>query len=225
MTQRQISKGQIVRSLIILLLFAATSVLLHATSSVTAVPIKKTLAEFPARIGQWRLIDSYLSSSDILEMLGVKDYIQYNYVNSQGDQVNLYIGYYDAVGVTGSYHSPKNCLPGGGWGIAEVKKVPLQGETNRGKPATVAEMLIQNGSEYQVVLYWYQNRGRIIHSEYWEKVYLVLDALFQGRRDGSFVRIMMHVKDGDIQGTEEKAKQFAEQVQVLLQDYLPGATI
>lgn len=225
MTQRQISKGQIVRSLIILLLFAATSVLLHATSSVTAVPIKKTLAEFPARIGQWRLIDSYLSSSDILEMLGVKDYIQYNYANPQGDQVNLYIGYYDAVGVTGSYHSPKNCLPGGGWGIAEVKKVPLQGETSRGKPATVAEMLIQNGSEYQVVLYWYQNRGRIIHSEYWEKVYLVLDALFKGRRDGSFVRIMMHVKDGDIQGTEEKAKQFAEQVQVLLQDYLPGATI
>ncbi len=53
--------GQIVRSLIILLLFAVTSILLHATSSVTAVPIKKTLAEFPARIGQWRLIDSYLS--------------------------------------------------------------------------------------------------------------------------------------------------------------------
>lgn len=217
--------GQIVRSLLILFLFAATSVLLHATSSVTAVPIKKTLAEFPAQIGEWRLIDSYLSSSDILEMLGVKDYIQYNYVNPQGDQVNLYIGYYDAVGVTGSYHSPKNCLPGGGWGIAEVKKVPLQGETSRGKPATVAEMLIQDGSEYQVVLYWYQNRGRIIHSEYWEKVYLVLDALFKGRRDGSFVRIMMYVKDGDIQGTEEKAKQFAEQVQVLLQDYLPGATI
>ena len=159
-------------------------------------------------------------------MLGVKDYIQYNYANQQGDQLNLYIGYYDAVGVTGTYHSPKNCLPGGGWGIAEVKKVPLQlGGTNRGKPVTIAEMLIQNGSEYQVVLYWYQNRGRIIYSEYWEKIYLVLDALFKGRRDGSFVRIMMHVQNGNIQGTEEKAKQFAERVLVLLQDYLPGATI
>ncbi len=42
--------------------------------------------------------------------------------------------------------------------------------------STVSEMLIRSGPNYQVVLYWYQNKGRIIASEYWEKIYLVLDA-------------------------------------------------
>ena len=54
--------------------------------------------------------------------------------------------------------------------------------------ATVSEMLIRNGDEYQVVLYWFQNRGRIIASEYWEKIYLVLDALIKRTKRRQFYK-------------------------------------
>ena len=127
-------------------------------------------------------------------------------MGKDGGWVNFYVGYYRAVGVEGSYHSPKNCIPGGGWGINTVKEVQLDEGIEGKDKAVVSEMLIRNGDEYQVVLYWFQNRGRIIASEYWEKIYLVLDALFKGRRDGSFVRIMSYAENGDIAAAQARVK-------------------
>lgn len=213
------------RVTIVLTLFAITWYLLQMTSGVKAVPIKQTLSHFPHQLGSYRLANSFQSSADVLEMLGVDDYIQYNYIDETTSRVNLYVGYYKAVGVSGGYHSPKNCLPGGGWGIDEVKKVVLPVGIEGNKEATVSQMLIRNGAEYQIVLYWYQNRGRVIASEYWEKIYLVQDALLQGRRDGSFVRIMATVKGNDFAGAEEQVKEFAQQVIVSLEKYLPGSRI
>lgn len=211
------------RVTIVLTLFAITWYLLQLTSGVKAVPIKQTLSHFPHQVGGYRLANSFQSSAGVLQLLGVDDYIQYNYIDETNSQINLYAGYYTAVGVNGSYHSPKNCLPGGGWGIDRVKKVVLKSGIEGKSESTVSEMLIRSGSDYQVVLYWYQNRGRIIASEYWEKIYLVLDALFKGRRDGTFVRIMTVAHGGDIGAAEERAKLFAEQVMPVFEQYLPGA--
>ena len=213
------------RVLIIITLLAATWYTLQTTSQVTATPIKKSLSLFPHQIADYHLSNSFQSSAGEIEMLGVDDYIQYNYIDEANTYINLYAGFYKAVGVSGSYHSPKNCLPGGGWGIDTIKKVVLETGIENKKQSTVSEMLIRNGAEYQVVLYWYQNRGRIIASEYWEKIYLVLDALFKGRRDGTFVRIMTVAQDGDIKGAEARIKSFAEQVMPLLDQYLPGASL
>jgi EpsI family protein len=139
--------------------------------------------------------------------------------------VNLYVGYYSSVGVGGGYHSPKNCLPGGGWGIDTVKTIQLQAGIEGKKQSIVTEMLIRKGDEYQIVLYWYQNRGRVITSEYWEKIYLVLDALFKGRRDGTFVRIMVPAKGAEIEDAERRAQKFAQQVMVALENHLPGSRL
>ncbi len=217
-----ISKGRVI---IVLAMLAATWYVLQTTSEVAAIPIKKPLSLFPHQIADYHLSNSFQSSSEVIKMLGVDDYIQYNYINEANTRMNLYAGFYKAVGVSGSYHSPKNCLPGGGWGIDTVKKVVLKTGLEDKNNATVSEMLIRNGSDYQVVLYWYQNRGRIIASEYWEKIYLVLDALFKGRRDGTFVRIMTVAQDGDIKGAEDRIKLFAEQALPLLDEHLPGATL
>ena len=214
-----------VRVIIVLVLLAVTWYVLQTTSEVAAVPIKKTLSLFPQQIADYHLSNSFQSSSEVLKMLGVDDYIQYNYNDASNSRINLYAGFYKAVGVSGSYHSPKNCLPGGGWGIDSVKKVVLQAGIEGKNQSVVSEMLIRNGADYQVVLYWYQNRGRIIASEYWEKIYLVVDALLKGRRDGTFVRIMTVAQDGDIIGAEERVKLFAEQVLPMFEEYLPGATL
>lgn len=213
------------RVAIVLTLFAVTWYLLQISSEVTAVPIKQSLSRFPHQLGSHRLANSFQSSADVVELLGVDDYIQYNYLEDANSRINLYVGYYKSVGVGGGYHSPKNCLPGGGWGIDQVKEVALQAGIEGEKNATVSQMLIRNGAEYQVVLYWYQNRGRVIASEYWEKIYLVLDALTQGRRDGAFVRLMVTVEGNDIAGAEDRVKKFGEQVMVALENYLPGSRI
>ncbi len=214
-------KRVFVRFALVLLLLAATALLLQQTGAVRPVAIKKNLSGFPHTIGSWRLADTFQSSGDVVEMLGVDDYIQYNYISPEKRQINLYVGYYRAVGVEGAYHSPKNCIPGGGWGIDGVSNITLNAGIEGNKYSTVSKMLIRRGEDYQIVLYWFQNRGRIIASEYMEKVYLVWDALFKGRRDGTFVRITV-ADGGDIAAAEKEARQFAEAVMAELTNYLPG---
>ena len=210
------------RIVILLLCFVSTGYLIHHTNTVKPVAIKIPLDKFPRQIGDWKVEEVIHSSASVVQMLGVTDYINYEFVNSVGKRVNFYVGYYHAVGVDGAYHSPKNCLPGGGWGIASEKKVTLPVKDGA---ATVTEMIIQNGPARQIVFYWYQNRGRIIASEYWEKIYLVLDALLRHRRDGAFVRIMAPCNKDSIQARETELKRFAAMVLEELKSFLPGADL
>ena len=131
------------------------------------------------------------------------------------------MAFYESVGTGGGYHSPKNCIPGGGWGIDTVKEVRFVPQ-GRQTPVTASAMIIRNRNEYQVVLYWYQNRGRIIYSEYWEKIYQVLDAILLKRRDGAFVRLIAAAPEGNVQQAEDTLKQFAALALSELDNYLPG---
>ena len=212
-------------TIIVILLILGTWFALQNSSSVTAIPIKQSLSSFPTTIGQWKRVHSSTSSADVVELLGVDDEIYYTYQNASGKNITLYVGYYKAVGVTGAYHSPKNCLPGGGWGIDTIHPFSIETGIEGDSQSVITEMLIRNGNSYQVVLYWYQNRGRVIASEYWEKIYLVLDGLFLGRRDGTFVRIMFSVQDSEIAQASIEAGKFAELVMNNLESHLPGKNI
>ena len=212
-------------TIIVLFLFIGTWFILQNSISVSSTPIKQSLSSFPSVIGQWKLIQTTEFSEDIIEMLGVDDDIQFTYQNPEGKIISLYVGYYGAVGVTGAYHSPKNCIPGGGWGIDSVSPQTLNIGIEGNNSSVVSQMMIRNGDQYKIVLYWYQNRGRIIASEYWEKVYLVLDALRMGRRDGTFVRIMTAVREDNIATTSMEINQFSEHVMNYLESYIPGSTL
>lgn len=209
------------RVLVLLTLIGCTFLLLQNVAGTSRTPIKQPLAMFPERLGDWRVLSANKSSNMVVQMLGVDDYIDYNYAMPNRPGINFYVAFYESVGTGGGYHSPKNCIPGGGWGIDTVKEVRFIPE-GRQNPVTASAMIIRNRDDYQVVLYWYQNRGRIIHSEYWEKIYQVLDAILLKRRDGAFVRLIAAAPEGNIQQAEETLKQFAALALSELDKYLPG---
>ncbi len=219
---QQSSKLSPYRVVLVFSCFLVTFILLQSATGTHATKISQPLSRFPAKLGPWTLDASRSSSAEVVKLLGVDDYIDYGYKDNEGHQVSLYVGFYESVGGGKGYHSPKNCLPGGGWGIDEIKKVKIFPANRHGTPVTVAEMIIREGDEYQVVFYWFQNRGRIISSEYWEKIYLVLDALLKKRRDGSFIRIMAYAPDGNTEKTEVLLKNFAELAMAELDKYIPG---
>jgi len=209
------------RVLLVLLLLGCTAFLLHGVTGTARTPIKRPLAQFPATLGEWQVTSSHESSQAVVEMLGVDDYIEYNYSAPRLPSVNFYAAFYESVGTGGGYHSPKNCMPGGGWGIDSVQTVEIVPQGAR-PPVTITKMIIRNRNEYQVVMYWYQNRGRIIASEYWEKIYQVVDAVVMGRRDGTFVRLLAPVVNNDIQATEQELQRFAGLALAELDNFLPG---
>lgn len=213
------------RIAIVVLLFVSTYLGFQAFQSVKEVPVKRPLDQFPQRIGKWNLVDRRLLSNPVLKKLGVDDYIDYTYASPDRPVINLLVSYYKAVGVSGGYHSPKNCLPGGGWNITHIKPLKLDVCHSKTGPVEVNFMMIQKGGEKQAVIYWYQNRGRIIASEYREKIYIVLDSIIKRRRDGSFIRIMTAVPDGENSESNSYLKEFAGNVMLILEEYLPGADV
>jgi EpsI family protein len=212
-----------IRIVVVLSLFALTFVGLHTSQAVKATPIKRPLNQFPQEIGGWQFARKSFFSAPVIEMLGVEDYISYDYSALNGNSINLYISYFTAVGVHGGYHSPQNCLPGGGWNIASVEDVPLEVQSGTLDGATVKKVIVQKASEQQVVLYWFQNRGRIISSEYWEKIYLVLDAVLKQRRDGAFIRIIGQVPKGEDPEKFTRAMiEFAAKTAEAAAEFIPG---
>ena len=86
----------------------------------------------------------------------------------------------------------------------------------------INKFVIQKGLDKQLVLYWYQDRGRVITSEYWAKIYMVWDAIFKNRTDGAFVRLTVPFTKDNEEKVFEQAEAFTERVFPLLQEYLPG---
>ena len=202
------------RIIIVLFLFAVSHFTVKYFKEVKAVPIKQSLAQFPSTLGDWKVARKRVLAQRVKENLGVEEYIDYTFTNKLGDRLNLYVSYFSRLGVDGEYHSPQNCMPGGGWQIISLEKVPI--EYRNGRTAEINKMIVNNGGQKQLVFYWFQSRGRIIASEYWDRFYTVLDAVVMRRRDGAFIRVLS--PDNDYQ----KAKQFSQKVAQTLTGYLPG---
>ncbi|MFQ5588275.1 MAG: VPLPA-CTERM-specific exosortase XrtD [Nitrospiria bacterium] len=200
-------------------------VLLHGQP----VLLEQSLSGMPHQIEEWTGNDHPFEEKTV-KVLGVTDYINRLYVAETdapeaSPSLWLYAGYYASQRTGATYHSPKNCLPGSGWEIVELEQLPVPmvvadgGQENR----PINKVIVQKGLERQLILYWYQDRGRIITSEYWAKIYLIWDSITKGRTDGAMIRVSVPIPKG---GSPEEALatgvQYIHQISPYLLKYLPG---
>jgi EpsI family protein len=146
-----------------------------------------------------------------VEELKFDDYILANYVDQSQQPVNLYAAYYASQRADKLPHSPKACLPGGGWKVGSFDQHIVNGVTVNGQPLSVNRAIMEHGELKQLVYYWFQQRGRVITSEYHVKWYLFLDALTRNRSDGSLVRLVAPIKPGQsVEEVDQKLASFAK---------------
>jgi len=145
---------------------------------------------FPLQLGEWEGKHEKLDSA-VVQKLGMTDYLLVNYNNDEKTSfVNFYVAYYQSQRKGVSPHSPRVCIPGGGWEIAEFKRIEAAGHP-------VNRVIIKMGEQRQLVYYWFQGHGRVIANEYINKWYLFLDSIFKNRTDGSLVRVVTNVRPGE----------------------------
>ena len=162
---------------------------------------RKALQEIPAKLGDWQQKGDEIRFDGQTEtVLRTTDYTMREYILPDGRYANLYIGYYASQRTGATYHSPQNCLPGAGWVMSQPELVEIK--TASGKTFTANKFIIENGIYEEVMIYWYQGRGRAVASEYRDKVYTVLDSIFRRRSDGSMVRVMTSVGSSETEATE-----------------------
>lgn len=181
---------------------------------------RKPLQGFPQQLGNWSQVgtDAELDAPT-LKVLRASDYLMRNYRRTDGLLGTIYVGYYASQRDGATYHSPLNCLPGSGWVLSDAAKITIT--TPEGSTFLANQYFIQSGSNRVAMIYWYQGRGRALASEYWGKVYTVLDSVRLRRSDGALVRITVPVTQSESSALAAAAE-LASTVTGPLGDFVPN---
>lgn len=224
------------RSLTISLALLAASGYLALASRTEPIPVRQPLSGFPDQVADWVMQQSAPIDQEVVSVLGVDDYLNRVYARPNPVSiVGLYIGYYQSQRQGDTIHSPLNCLPGAGWRPTGQRRIEVtvtdtsrperfDAAVNR-RPIVINLITVQKGSDRQAVAYWYQSRGRVMASEYWGKIYMVIDALRKNRTDGALVRVVAPVNGPGPEAqeaAEQNAIEFVKAIFPLLASYLPG---
>jgi len=179
---------------------------------------RKPLQSFPEQLGAWQKSSDQVIDEPTMKVLRATDYLLRDFRRADGETANFYVGYYSTQRDGASYHSPLNCLPGSGWMLSEPGKVSIA--RPNGSSFVANKYVIQNGDYRSLMIYWYQGRGRAVASEYWGKIFTIIDSVRLRRSDGALVRVTV-----PITGSEQKALQVATDLAgaatMALPEYVP----
>ena len=205
---------------VLLVLILLAGVVVNAWSYLGEARVeRKALSDFPLSVGTWqRTGNDQILDDETLKVLRASDYLLRDYRNANGQTANFYVGYYASQRAGATYHSPLNCLPGSGWNMSEPGKATIT--LPDGTSFIANKYVIQNGEYKSLMLYWYQGRGRNVASEYWGKIYTVLDSVRLRRSDGAMVRVTVPFENSEAEA-EQAAIDLATAASSVLPEFVP----
>ena len=181
---------------------------------------RQSLREFPSQLGTWRQLGSdYHFDAETEKLLNADDYLSRNF-ESHGRIASFYVGYFASQRSGATYHSPLNCLPGSGWTMSDGARITISQGSN-GNLFEANRYVVANGNERGLMVYWYQGRGRTTPSEYWGKIYTVLDSIRLHRSDGAMVRVMVPLRNSPAEA-ERAAVELASEAASQLPAFVPN---
>jgi exosortase D (VPLPA-CTERM-specific) len=182
-----------------------------------------SLATFPMRLGEWQ------GREQVMEQIYIKalkfdDYLLADYWRpDQPVPVNLYVAYYESQRKGASVHSPRSCIPGGGWEISDLRTITIPGLAPDGGDLPVNRAVIGKGKSRQLVYYWFDQRGRQMTNEYNVKVKIFWDALTRNRTDGALVRLVTTIQPyEDVDRADARLRDFLRVAYPRVSSYIPG---
>ena len=201
-------------------IFALGCALLLSVQAQRSLPLQAPLATLEDPVAGYEHIDVVVPDEQV-QVAGMSTYINRVYHVDRREAFGLYVGYYESQRQGKTVHSPKNCLPGGGWEPVEAKRLTL--DTPSGG-SEVNRYLIANTKINQraLVYYWYQGRGRVAANEYLVKWHLLRDAALRRRTDEALVRLVIPIGPRmTLEQADRLAEQAARELIVDLDRHLP----
>jgi EpsI family protein len=184
------------------------------------VPSRAAFTSFPSAVLS-RKAQPLAMEEVYQQALNMDDYLLADYVGADRSAVNLYIAYYGSQRKGQSVHSPRSCLPGGGWQMRVFGQRELPGIRYNGQPVRVNRAVIELGNQRSLVYYWFVQRGRIITNEYAVKWYLFWDSLTRQRTDGALVRLGMPLPStASMAHADEELTAFAAAISPVLPQFV-----
>lgn len=211
---------------VVSVLLVAVPLMAYVENREEVVPQRQQFTQFPLIHKGWIGREDKMETK-FLDALKLTDYALISYRNgSYGLPVNLYVAYYATQHKGASIHSPRTCLPGGGWRLTDFGQKELDSiavSPTNGSPLTVNRAIIKHGEAKQLVYYWFEQRGRNITNEYMAKWFIFWDSLTQKRTDGALVRVISQIPpNANIEDIEKSLQQFVADFRPVFPKYIPG---
>lgn len=203
----------------------ATGVLVHSVGGRTLlVPERQTFATLGFEFADLRRQDLPLSRG-VEQALAADDVIVANFFErGEGTEatppVNVYAAYLESLQGDGTWHSPRQCLPGGGWDIRSHDIIDAPMANGSTHPAN--RMVIEANDQRLLVYYWYDQRGDYYADEFAMKIGVLWDSLVRRRSDGAMVRVMTQVGPGEtIEAAEARLNEMRMRFVGIMPAYVP----
>ena len=185
------------------------------------VPARQALLNFPMQVQQWQG-STFPLEKEYIETLKFDDYLLADYRGADGSPVNFYVAYYGSQRKGQSAHSPRTCIPGGGWEITSLRTMEVPASDVTAAALQVNRLVIQKADAKQIVYYWFKQRDRVLANEYLVKLFLFWDALAKQRTDGALIRLTASVQPGHNEEEADRAlADFTQSVNPLMSQYVP----
>lgn len=210
-----INRTPIVLAVIIILVSTLSTLTLKNRAE--EIPVRTTFTSFPTQINGWNG-HSYDFQNGENSVLHLSDYYLADFTQGK-KSINVYIGYTDSQRAGFVPHSPKACIPGGGWEIVDSKLVTIA--VDQKTSFKVTRFVIAKGEAKQLVYYWFRQRGRDLSNEYSMKFALLYDAIEINRTDGALVRFSAMVNKSE-SDTDQMLADFIKSTYPVLPKFIPN---
>ena len=184
------------------------------------LPLRRSLTVVPSQYGDYVSKEDLPISEEEQRVAGMDTFINRLYARDSTDFFTMYVGYYESQTQGRSIHSPKNCLPGGGWEPVSAGSRVIQVGTDS---VTVNRYVIENRGNRAIVYYWYQGRGRVAWNEYAVKWDLIRDKALHGRSEEALVRLVIPVSTGEEDDADRLATAVTQELVGQVAAALPAA--
>jgi exosortase D (VPLPA-CTERM-specific) len=186
------------------------------------IPHRPGLVTFPLSIEGWTGRMAPIEDKTVLRSLGATDYLLADFTfGSNPAPVNFWVAYYDQQLATAAIHSPKDCLPGGGWEYVNVETIPAPVLTADGRQFMVNRGVVAKGLEQMVIYYWIELRGRQITTDFSLKLYNLWDSYALQRSDGALIRLMSPIMPGEeAAAADRRIEEFLKRTYPLLEPHV-----
>lgn len=183
------------------------------------IPERTSFNSFPLKINGLIAEEDQIPGIE-QEILQMSDYFFGHYREKKLPPITLFIGYYDQQTAGRTPHSPRVCIPSGGWKIQDLDTAEL---TKDGSTVPINRVIIGKGEQKLLVYYWFLQRGKFIANEYMAKFNLLWGGLSSSRTDGALVRVTMPIDNTMSEiVADERLSEFSQALIKILPKYVPS---
>jgi len=146
------------------------------------------------------------------QILETRDAIMREYVDPSGGIVLLSVVF--AQNNRKVAHPPEVCFAGGGWERMEKMKDESGG-------MRVNRLVLQKGSQKQVVLYLYKSGDKFTHNYYAQQINIILNSMLKRNTSSALIRISAYTINDNVEETLSLIKRFADDLMPVLEKQIP----